>query len=412
MKSRLNILLVLASMMVASVSLTSCSDDDFTSSIFDTTEYPLDRTQFTFPLDTFVKKNFLETYNLQFIYKMQDIGSDLQKNLVPAAYDKSVDLAVLSKYLWYDVYKKHAGELFLKKYSPRIIHVIGSPAYNPTQGTETLGTAEGGLKITLYKTNALDVYNIDLMNEYFFKTMHHEFAHILDQTYQRPNAFNLISVGRYNVDWGNTHDSIAAGQGFVSPYASYMAREDWVEVLANYVVKDENTWNTLLSTAHFDWEEIDISSAADYTNLEHAGCNYDTIGIMRTMPNGDLKVVRKVVARNTDGTVALDENGKIQFLDVDGVDGRAVILQKLELVRAWLADNWGINIDALRAEVQKRQYMTKEDGSFETYTTYDKYGNPWVKYINRLVKPLEGDPSTTLIDSLRNEVNVFKQLQY
>ena len=125
---KLKNIFLFASTVVLGMGMTSCADDDLGASIFDTNDYPLDRSLYTFPLDTFAKKNFLEPFNLKYIYKMEDIGSDLQKNLTPAAYDKAVDLAVLSKYLWYDVYSKLAGdkEVFLKLYSPRIIHVIGS----------------------------------------------------------------------------------------------------------------------------------------------------------------------------------------------------------------------------------------------------------------------------------------------
>ena len=134
----------------------SCSDDELGESIFDITEKPLDRNSYTFALDSFAKREFLIPYNLKFIYRMEDIGSDMDKNLTPAPYDNSVKLAVLAKYLWYDVYKQTAGIEFLKNNSPRIIHVIGSKSYNPTQGTETLGVAEGGIKITLYGADDLD----------------------------------------------------------------------------------------------------------------------------------------------------------------------------------------------------------------------------------------------------------------
>ena len=100
----------IATALTASIGFTACSEDDLGPSIYDTTEYPLDRSAYTFPLDTFVKKNFLEPYNLKYIYKMEDVGSDMQKNLVPATYEKSIDLAVLVKYLWLDVYAKLAGE--------------------------------------------------------------------------------------------------------------------------------------------------------------------------------------------------------------------------------------------------------------------------------------------------------------
>ena len=78
---------------------TSCSDDDLGASIFDTVDHPLDRSSATFPLDTFCIENFRDPYNLRFLYKMEDIGSDMQKNLVPASYEKSKELAVLVKYL-------------------------------------------------------------------------------------------------------------------------------------------------------------------------------------------------------------------------------------------------------------------------------------------------------------------------
>ena len=96
--------------VVSTFTFVSCSDDDLGPSIFDTTEYPLDRSNYSFPLDSFLKAEFLKPYNVKVIYRMEDIGSDMDKNLVPASYDKSEQLAVLMKYLWYDVYKECAGE--------------------------------------------------------------------------------------------------------------------------------------------------------------------------------------------------------------------------------------------------------------------------------------------------------------
>ena len=58
MKQKINILLAVLGMVVL-FGTASCSDDDFTESIFDTTDYPLDKNSYSFPLDTFVKKNFL-----------------------------------------------------------------------------------------------------------------------------------------------------------------------------------------------------------------------------------------------------------------------------------------------------------------------------------------------------------------
>ena len=404
MKAKLSILIIAAVAMV-SFTLGSCSDDKLGASIFDTVDHPLDKSLYTFPLDTFVKVNFLEPYNVRYMYKMQDIGlssSDLQKNLTPCSYDKSVDLATLAKYLWFDVYKELANqhEIFLKKYSPRIIHIIGSKSLNVSQGTETLGVAEGGLKISLYNANNLSVDDIDMMNEYFFKTMHHEFGHILDQTISRPLLFNLLSNGQYDASgWTNTPDSVAAGRGFVSPYASSMAREDWVEVLANYVTRDTLSWNILLGSAEYEWEEIDIESESAYRKMITPGCNLDTIGYYKAdkSGNGDNKVYRRVCVRNAAGNVEKDENGNPIWVHKSGIDGRSLILTKLDMVRAWLSNNYGISIDAMRKMVQQRTYLTDSKGDFVI-----KNG----KLVNRF-----SYNNYELMNSLRNQVEKYKELQ-
>ena len=404
MKAKLSILMIAAVAMV-SFTLGSCSDDKLGASIFDTVDHPLDKSLYTFPLDTFVKVNFLEPYNVRYMYKMQDIGlssSDLQKNLTPCSYDKSVDLATLAKYLWFDIYKELANqhEIFLKKYSPRIIHIIGSKSLNVSQGTETLGVAEGGLKISLYNANNLSVDDIDMMNEYFFKTMHHEFGHILDQTISRPVLFNLLSNGQYDASgWTNTPDSVAAGRGFVSPYASSMAREDWVEVLANYVTRDTLSWDIMLGSAQYEWEEIDIESEAAYRRMITPGCNLDTIGYYKPdkSGNGDDKVYRRVCMRNAAGNVEKDENGNPIWVHKSGIDGRSLILTKLDMVRAWLSDNYGISIDAMRKMVQKRTYLTDSKGDFVI-----KNG----KLVN-----LFSYNNYELMNSLRNQVEKYKELQ-
>ena len=399
----------------------SCSDDDLGPSIYDTNDYPLDRSVYTFPLDTFVKKNMLEPYNLKFIYKMEDVGTDMQKNLVPASYEKSVDLAVLTKHLWLDVYTKLAGEgeVFLKKYSPRIIHVIGSPGYN-SDGSRTVGVAEGGLKVTLMEVNRLDVNQIEGnrgLNELFFHTMHHEFGHILDQTVLRPTAFNTISTGLYDAaGWAEKSDTIQAGLGFVTPYGSSQAGEDWVEVLACYVTYDQDRWDKLLNTAYYDWEEVDYT-LEDYQKnyprayIEYLGGysrmtqNYDTIGYLRETANYEYKLVRKVVPRNADGFVALNPDGTYTLsTDMDNIDGRATILQKLDLVRTWLQENWDISIDSLRKEVQTRQYVTDADGNFVRSANGG--------YINRLTYKDPANPDKpSVYEQLIEEVENYKALQ-
>ena len=403
MKASIKTFFFAAAVIMGTV-LVSCDDDDLDESIFDTDpsiDY-LDVSSYTFPLDTFCKVEFLEPYNLRFIYKMEDMSSDMDKNLTPAEYDKSVDLAVLCKYLWYDVYKLRAGEDFLKTYSPREIQVVGSKNYNPTSGTETLGDASGGVRINLYNANNLDHTDMDMMNYYFFKTMHHEFAHILDQTYVHPTAFNLLSNSQYDSSgWSDAADSVKAGLGFVTPYASSSYSEDWAETMANYITRDTLSWAQLLSSASYEWEEIDIESETAYNKLITGDVNLDTIGYFKEAENGDYKIYRRKCLRDANDYVILDADGNVQWLYETGIDGRELILEKVEYVSDYLMEYFDIDIEEIRDEVQSREWVTDANGE----CTIDEYG----ELTNKLTTTVS--TGEEFMDSLREEVYRFEALQ-
>lgn len=423
-------ILLLALVAMLGLTISSCSDDDLGPSIFDTTYHPLDKNSETFALDSFLEVNYRQPYNLQFQYKYNDIGSNMNYNLVPVSYENAVKFAVLGKYLWYDVYKQEVGEEFLKTYTPHIIMLLGSPAYNAASGTEVLGVAEGGLKITLYKGNELDEQSIDSLNEYYFRTMHHEFSHILHQNVIIPTNFREISNSQYNaLSWQDTPDSVALSRGFVLQYATSGYQEDWVELIANYITRTRMQWNDFLNTANYGWEP-DTVSASDYDRaigistqtmskeqyiramrqvVKSGTVNMDTIG-WRTF-SGDIQsagggyasyaIVRKQVQRNANGSVALDANGHISYLDSDGINGRAVLLQKFEIISNWLKQHFNYDIDKVRDEVQRRQYVMNPDGTYKL----DAEGLP----INALLQPSASDPSKTVMQTLLDQVYDLKK---
>ncbi|MDR1762973.1 MAG: putative zinc-binding metallopeptidase [Dysgonamonadaceae bacterium] len=273
-------------------------DDKFTDSIF--VDENAERTAF----DKYLEKNYLKPYNLNFMYRMSDVGSDISYNLVPTELDKAERLAILIKYLWFDAYGEVVNPEFLKYYGPRIIHLIGSGAYNPSLGTVVLGSAEGGIKVTLYECNSFDPANISIetLNEYYFKTMHHEFAHILHQQKTYPKEFETLSAGYYDPSyWQERTASVAASLGCASPYGSSQPREDFVEIIANYIVQSDAWWANL-----FD---------------------------MASKPG-------------------IDQSGAVYQ---ENLDGKAILEAKIEICRKWLKDSWGIDLDAMRACVARRQ---------------------------------------------------------
>ncbi|MDR1653707.1 MAG: putative zinc-binding metallopeptidase [Prevotellaceae bacterium] len=338
------LLLISAAILAVAMMMTSCrNDDSLTDTIFgDDSADILDPNSYTYKLDSFLRVEFLIPYNVRFIYKMEDKGTDMNYNLVPATYEKSKEMAVLTKYLWFEAYDKIAGVNFLKKTCPRIIHLIGSPAYNPATGTELLGLAEGGLKVSLFKVNELDVNNVEAMSELFFKTMHHEFSHILHQTKAYPKDFNLFSYKDYNpLGWQDRNDSICFSLGFVSPYGGSQTREDWVEVIANYIVKTDKWWDKAYEVAAKGWIQ------KDKMQPELGALDYELIKEVELNAQGD-------TVWNADGTPKMVEK-KRPLPDTDGVDGAAMLRAKLAMCKEWLLVEWGVDLEALRAEVQYRQ---------------------------------------------------------
>ena len=241
-------------MTLVAVAFCACSEDELDSkSIFDSGTV-VEQNEF----DQWLLNNYTTPYNINFKYRFDDKESSKSYNLAPADYDKSVALAKMTKHLWLESYEELAGPEFIRTYCPKLMHLVGSPAYN-SAGSIVLGTAEGGLKITLYNVNNIDLENLDIdeLNYWYFKTMHHEFAHILHQTKNYSTDFNLISASNYqSSSWVNVSDKDALDMGFVSPYASSETQEDFVEIIAIYVTNTAEYWDALVGAANEEGQEL------------------------------------------------------------------------------------------------------------------------------------------------------------
>lgn len=254
MRKFINITLVLA----ACVALWSCnSEEDFTESIFDTNTPVVDYDAATAPFDQWLYDNFVVPYNTEIQYKFNFPASNLSFQLTPADYKKSQLLSHFIKYLFYDVYTLYGGEDFMKQYGPRIFHYIGSAAYSPTTGTETLGYASAGVKITLINVNNMKLWAEDnqytptdmfYLNKDQFHTMHHEFSHILHQTKSYPVSFGQVTPGSYDGRNWQDRDSVESHRlGFITQYGSSATYEDFVETLSCSITDTDERWMNTIS---------------------------------------------------------------------------------------------------------------------------------------------------------------------
>jgi len=317
--------------MGAMLTMASCSED----SLDEKSIFPDPTTSNSTAFDKWLEVNYQQPYNIQLKYRFEFKESDETKNLAPARYDKSVALAKLTKYLWLESYEELKGRDFIRQYCPKILHFIGSYGYN-SGGSVTLGVAEGGMKISLYNVNNIDYNNpdIEFLNYWFFKTMHHEFAHILHQTKPYPTDFNEVSAANYQSEsWVNLEENQWLALGFITDYASRETQEDFVEIIANYITHDQEWWD----------EQLDLAVKYTYKGKTSAGAAIEK-SFYGTEP--------------TEAEIKAAGIAKVESTDIDR-SGRGYIVTKLDIVRDWLKASWDIDLDALRDIVQRRSANVK-----------------------------------------------------
>ena len=297
-----NILYILPLMLMA-LTLTSCSKDEIKSeSVITADSYQQN------DFDKWLEANYRNPYNIDFKYRYEEIESDYNYYTVPADINSSIIMAHLVKYLCVETYNEVAGIDFTRSYFPKMFYLIGTWEFR-NNGSFILGTAEGGKKILLAGLNYLPQvlagsYDTsrtiaDGLNHYYIKTIHHEFTHILNQTRDYPTSFTQVTPNSYVNDsqFSEPYVYVYLQRGFISAYAQTEPREDFAEMMSEYVTHSAEWWEEQMQAADTKWSE-------DPSQTE---------------------------------------------------TGRALIEQKLDIVRAYMFDTWGIDMDELRDCILRRQ---------------------------------------------------------
>lgn len=238
---------IYACLLLVAGCFVSCNNDediDTKNSIFDSTE------EVVTGFDEWLLSNYIYPYNVQVKYRLDDTETEVTYDLIPADYDRSVALMKIVKHVWMEAYDEIWGIDMTRTYVPKLIQLIGNVAY--TESGMILGQAEGGLKVTLFRVNEIDVNNIDpeQLNEFYFKTMHHEFTHILNQKKPYDPAFERYSESVYvGSSWYQIDDDEALAKGCITPYAMDRATEDFAEIVSIYVTHTANEWESMLQVA-------------------------------------------------------------------------------------------------------------------------------------------------------------------
>ncbi|MBP5234898.1 MAG: hypothetical protein J6Z20_02835, partial [Bacteroidales bacterium] len=87
------------------------------------------------------------------------------------------------------------------------------------------------------------------LSTYYIKTIHHEFTHILNQIKGYSESFKEITASTYQADSWSESDSKYRQRGYITKYAQKEDREDFAELLSEYITHDEAWWQNELSKA-------------------------------------------------------------------------------------------------------------------------------------------------------------------
>ncbi|PQJ78984.1 substrate import-associated zinc metallohydrolase lipoprotein [Polaribacter porphyrae] len=196
-------------------------------------------------LDTWLRENYTNPYNIEVSYHWNENRVDLNRYLHPPIKD-SVKVAMEAiKTIWLETYNEVAGPNFVKRIAPREILLVGGVNRNAS-GTVTLGLAEGGKRITFFNTNTLNIKNRPNLIR-FVSTIQHEYCHIINQTVPfDEEAIRKITPSGYTAQWYETSIPDARELGFITDYARANVIEDFAEMLTTILSYNNTDYNAII----------------------------------------------------------------------------------------------------------------------------------------------------------------------
>lgn len=291
--------LLLPFCLFAFLLLASCSDDDPERESVITVDQ-VDYNAF----DLWLRANYVNTYNIDYQYRFETTEVDHNFYLIPANYLQSIELAHIIKYACLEAFDEAVGTDFTNANFPKQLIIVGNLEYH-NNGIYTLGTAEGGKKIYMLGVNNLETHlgSVSELNQYYLKTIFHEFTHILNQTVDYPSSYQLITSTGYVADnWSDSpYDEDYLTRGFISGYAQKEANEDFAEMFSMYVTNTAGQWEEWMTEAGTEgrnYLETKLNSVRNYMS--------STWGV-------DMDALRSVVLRREADVV----NGKVDLTSLE-----------------------------------------------------------------------------------------------
>jgi len=198
-------------------------------------------------VDTWLGTNYLDPYNIEVKYKFDRFELPSGKVITPVLEGQVIPAMETVKEVWIRPFEIVGGDTFIKRISPKQFVLAGSAEYN-SDGSITLGTAEGGRKIVLYVINNFDKTSLSEVKR-MIQVIQHEYTHILNQTIDYQTDYQTISRGGYVGNWTLEPLEDAYTLGFITQYARSAPGEDFAETSSNMLMLGRVVFNSIVSSA-------------------------------------------------------------------------------------------------------------------------------------------------------------------
>ncbi len=299
-------------------------------------------------LDEWIYQNLTLPYNLEVKYKWDDGEVSNSFHVVPPKVEKAKEFLEAYLNIWIKTYEAEATDGgnpdYMKKFMPKLLVLIGCPQYN-SDGTMTLGLAEGGRKVTIFGVDQFAEIQDDksLSNEEIlqmkrtsvaesFHTLHHEFAHIMHQTKFYPDEFKEICKGDYTGNWKDIDDLTANVKGFITPYSMLNENEDFVETVAGMLT------NVFYSNESKLWKDL---PAKDKDGKLIPG----EVNLKLSLWEAKLYL----------WGVYLDEENNISQMP-EAIEGLNRFQTKVDMITTYYKEKWGIDLYSLQKRIETAIY--------------------------------------------------------
>ena len=201
-------------------------------------------------LDVWLRDNFVVPYNIDVQYEWDDDEVDFNRFLFPPKVERVKQAMEAVKTVWIDSYSQVGGEDFVKIIAPRSIILVGGENRN-SNGSSTLGYAEGGKKIVFFNVDLTDYSDRDFDYRFsvttFLNTIQHEYVHILNQTipFDEP-TYSQITPGHYTAQWQLFSDIDSRELGYITAYARANPSEDFAEMVSVMLSYGKTDYDALI----------------------------------------------------------------------------------------------------------------------------------------------------------------------